>query len=84
MPDKEFHTEAAANLEGVEAAVYQLVNATIPEDKREPYYDALGLYVEPDYDDWSKADVVAEANARGLDSTGSKADIVERLEGGGA
>lgn len=40
-----------------------------------------GGVASAEYDAMSKADLVALAEQRGLDSTGSKADIIERLRG---
>jgi len=34
-----------------------------------------------DYTGWLKADLVAEAEARGLDTTGTKDDLIGRLDG---
>lgn len=34
---------------------------------------------EPDYDTWKKAELEAEAHNRGLDKSGTKAEIAERL-----
>jgi hypothetical protein len=44
-----------------------------PEPEPEP---------EPDYGDMLKADLVAMAEDRGLDTDGTKADLIERLSDG--
>ena len=36
----------------------------------------------PDYTDWRKADLVSLAEERGLDTEGTKADLIERLSDG--
>jgi hypothetical protein len=36
---------------------------------------------DADYSSWLKADLIAEADARGLDTTGTKDDLIGRLDG---
>lgn len=42
------------------------------------YFEPTG----PEYDSWTKAELVAEAKARGLAATGTKADLIARLRSG--
>lgn len=51
--------------------------ATQSEDQPD---DAPGESESDDYDDWSKDELVREARARGLSHSGSKADLIGRLE----
>lgn len=36
----------------------------------------------PDYESWTKAELVAAAEARGLAKTGTKAELIARLQAG--
>jgi len=49
------------------------VNAPTPEPEPEPELAS--------YAGWLKADLVAEAESRGLDTTGTKDDLIARLDG---
>jgi hypothetical protein len=66
------------------------------EGEPEPVLTAADLEQEPaeeaatdesageepvDYSGWLKVDLVAEADARGLDTTGTKDDLIGRLDG---
>lgn len=55
------------------SAGYETVEAKTPDEWQGAHYGTK------DYDDWRKDALVAEADKRDLDSTGTRADLIERL-----
>jgi hypothetical protein len=54
---------------------------TAAEIEREPAEEPADDEADADYSGWLKADLIAEAEARGLDTTGTKDDLIARLDG---
>ncbi len=52
---------------------------TVPDDTPSPEDEDAASFIDDDLDDLSKAELVDEAKSRGIDSSGTKADLLERI-----
>ena len=91
MPKITVHSGPSNAAADAELAAQQVVldegvsgdDAVTPQDSDDENLDLDGDGEVTGYETWTKAQLVSEAEARGLATSGNKAELVERLEGSG-